>query len=1035
MASVKLEHIYKVYPGGVKAVNDMTLDIKDGEFIVIVGPSGCGKSTTLRMIAGLEEITAGELYIGDQIVNDMEPKDRDIAMVFQNYALYPHMTVYENMAFGLKLRHVPNDIIQTKVMWAANILGLTNMLDRKPRAMSGGQRQRVALGRAILRDPKVMLLDEPLSNLDAKLRTQMRTEIANLHRKLNTTFIYVTHDQTEAMTLGDRIVVMKAGRVQQFDTPRNLYEYPSNMFVAGFIGTPQMNFYDALLKRAGDKVEISLKINNGTLVVPFNDLIKVNPLYLDGKHQVVMGIRCERISLTNKDDKDGNVVPFRVSHIEELGSEALVYGDVNLDNQDLQNKSGQITVKVKTKPDDVVPGVVAYAKFDMAHTYFFDKKTEETIVPLIPTRNVFDAKVEGDKLSFLGQVTTLPKAITAKDSEGELSIPNNAFLLGKGPLKAKVVAIETIGDTKLIHLESNGRTFFAISPVVPPVGSEIPFDLDFTALTFVDGQGDEVISPLPALDEYHAAFYNYKTVIAKDNDPDFPKAKAARESEAKAFYATKLKDLITGYKTNVDAFTGGNKAKVAALEANLEKVFKSLESSSISYDKAADAIKNLGKQYSASIVPSKEESAKKAAILEPLASKAKADVAAIDKEAQEKIKGLEADYKAELDKEVVAIKEEKRVAKEKKIAEFATVAKNASLANTERATAKMNIKLVKIDYKADLATAINDKTKELEAKYKALIDGVKADAKAKIALATKAYDDKENEIDSVAYELRKGQEGADGDIADVKAKAALELSDLKRDHKVAVLVLKAKNKHIFFQQKAEENIDLKKFLETNKDRDAIKRRKQDHHVFMEALPDQKINALNQDLNGEGLVYDSNVSKNKASTKRLVQIIAKKKSDLASAALRKKDYVGYLTKDFSDNVRALGKQRDAAIKRASLIFFFGVNNFYFLSNVNISNKLIQGLGTSVFTKEYRLDVPHDAYSLVPEGKKGIEATVEDVVDYGFKSFAKISYKDAFGDVNTGYVSSVPSLKKGQTVKLAFDVTKAEITETGMGIRLY
>ena len=235
MAGLRLEHIYKVYSNGTKAVNDFTMEIKDGEFIVFVGPSGCGKSTTLRMIAGLEEITAGELYIDNNIVNNVEPKDRDIAMVFQNYALYPHMTIYENMAFGLKLRHVPNDVIHEKVLWAADVLGIKEYLDRKPKAMSGGQRQRVALGRAILRDPKVMLLDEPLSNLDAKLRTQMRSEIAKLHQKLQTTFIYVTHDQTEAMTLGTRVVVMKLGHVQQIDTPKNLYNYPANKLLPRYL--------------------------------------------------------------------------------------------------------------------------------------------------------------------------------------------------------------------------------------------------------------------------------------------------------------------------------------------------------------------------------------------------------------------------------------------------------------------------------------------------------------------------------------------------------------------------------------------------------------------------------------------------------------------------------------------------------------------------------------------------------------------------------------------------------------------------------
>ena len=242
MASLSLKHISKVYPNGAKAVNDFNMEIDDKEFIVFVGPSGCGKSTTLRMIAGLEDITAGELRIGDRVVNDMEPKDRDIAMVFQNYALYPHMTVYDNIAFGLMMQKVPKDVIHERVLRAAEILGITEYLGRKPKEMSGGQRQRVSLGRAIVREPKVMLLDEPLSNLDAKLRTQMRTEISKLHKQLNTTFIYVTHDQVEAMTMGTRIVVMKNGFVQQIDTPKNLYKYPANKFVAGFIHTQPLYF-------------------------------------------------------------------------------------------------------------------------------------------------------------------------------------------------------------------------------------------------------------------------------------------------------------------------------------------------------------------------------------------------------------------------------------------------------------------------------------------------------------------------------------------------------------------------------------------------------------------------------------------------------------------------------------------------------------------------------------------------------------------------------------------------------------------------
>ena len=258
MASLSLKNVTKKYPNGFVAVKDFNLEIADKEFIIFVGPSGCGKSTTLRMIAGLEDISSGELYIDGKLVNDVEPKDRDIAMVFQNYALYPHMSVYDNMAFGLKLRKTPKDEIDKKVHDAAKILDLEHLLDRKPKALSGGQRQRVAMGRAIVRSPKVFLMDEPLSNLDAKLRGQMRVEISKLHQRLETTIIYVTHDQTEAMTLGTRIVVMKDGVVQQVDSPQNLYDKPCNKFVAGFIGAPQMNMIDAQVAKKWCRCNISI---------------------------------------------------------------------------------------------------------------------------------------------------------------------------------------------------------------------------------------------------------------------------------------------------------------------------------------------------------------------------------------------------------------------------------------------------------------------------------------------------------------------------------------------------------------------------------------------------------------------------------------------------------------------------------------------------------------------------------------------------------------------------------------------------------
>lgn len=258
MAKVRLTNIKKVYDNKITAVHDFNLEIADKEFVVLVGPSGCGKSTTLRMVAGLEEISGGELYIGDRLVNDVPPKDRDIAMVFQNYALYPHMTVYENMAFALTLRKEPKDVIDRKVREAAEILDITDYLKRKPKALSGGQRQRVAIGRAIVRDPQVFLMDEPLSNLDAKLRNQMRAEIIKLRHRIDTTFIYVTHDQTEAMTLGDRIVIMKDGHIQQIGTPQEVFDHPANLFVAGFIGTPQMNFFDAELLRGQDTYYLRL---------------------------------------------------------------------------------------------------------------------------------------------------------------------------------------------------------------------------------------------------------------------------------------------------------------------------------------------------------------------------------------------------------------------------------------------------------------------------------------------------------------------------------------------------------------------------------------------------------------------------------------------------------------------------------------------------------------------------------------------------------------------------------------------------------
>ena len=376
MASVSLREIYKKYAGGVIAVSDFNIEIKDKEFIILVGPSGCGKSTTLRMIAGLEEISEGELYIGDRLVNDIAPKDRDIAMVFQNYALYPHMTVFENMAFGLKLRKVPKDEIARKVEEAARILDIAHLLDRKPKALSGGQRQRVALGRAIVREPQVFLLDEPLSNLDAKLRAQMRTEISKLHKKLGTTFIYVTHDQTEAMTMGDRIVVMKDGYIQQIDTPTNLYNDPVNQFVAGFIGSPQMNFIDAKLLKVDGKyvVEFGSEDTKTTRGVKYQVTVpesKVDPEVLEPQ-EVVLGVRPECIhdEPAFLAQATTGVINTTVEVTEMMGAETYLY---------LNCEGIQLTARVSPR-SDVRPQDELKVAIDPNRIHIFDKETEKAVL-------------------------------------------------------------------------------------------------------------------------------------------------------------------------------------------------------------------------------------------------------------------------------------------------------------------------------------------------------------------------------------------------------------------------------------------------------------------------------------------------------------------------------------------------------------------------------------------------------------------------------------------------------------------------------
>ena len=374
MATLSLRNIKKVYDNKVTAVDDFNLEIADNEFIVFVGPSGCGKSTTLRMVAGLEEISSGELYIDGKLMNDVAPKDRDIAMVFQNYALYPHMTVAENMGFALKLRKTPKEEIERKVAEAAEILNITEYLKRKPKALSGGQRQRVAIGRAIVREPKVMLMDEPLSNLDAKLRNEMRAEIIKLRQRINTTFIYVTHDQTEAMTLGDRIVIMKDGFIQQIGTPQEVFDHPVNLFVAGFIGTPHMNIFDAELKKDGGRYSVVID----GVTIPCSDEKQAE---LEAKavepQAVKLGIRPEHLTLTGEDCECA--VPAKVDVSEMMGSSIHLHS--NAEGKDVVLVLQTVDLPAGHRGGFVYGEDIRFT-FDTNLMHLFNAETGENLLPI-----------------------------------------------------------------------------------------------------------------------------------------------------------------------------------------------------------------------------------------------------------------------------------------------------------------------------------------------------------------------------------------------------------------------------------------------------------------------------------------------------------------------------------------------------------------------------------------------------------------------------------------------------------------------------
>ncbi len=845
MADLRLEHVYKVYPNGTRAVSDFTMEIKDKEFIVFVGPSGCGKSTTLRMIAGLEDISAGELYIGNDIVNDVEPKDRDIAMVFQNYALYPHMTVYENMAFGLKLRHVPNTEIHERVIWAAKVLDLTEYLDRKPKAMSGGQRQRVALGRAILRKPQVMLLDEPLSNLDAKLRSQMRSEIAKLHDQLKTTFIYVTHDQVEAMTLGTRVVVMKLGRIMQIDTPKNLYDYPNNLFVAGFIGTPQMNFFRSYLLKDGDNVHVTFRWSEETLDIPYSKLAKVKAKYLDGKCEVVFGIRCEHLSLDPEVvEKSKYLLNVRISHFEELGNETLIYADINKEGDGFTESSTRVIIK-GTSNYGLVKGEFTKAAVNIDRIHMFDSITEETINSRIPQDNLIDGEVKSGKLLIDNLEYDLPKAIKLEDGKYNLLFPIEAIKLTNGKQNiVKVINSEDIEGKKVLSLGTSKQLLFTIDNEYS--ASTASLDIDFTQIEF--SKDNQVVSKaISSYDKINSIFLNYET--------------------AKSFVGNKYEDFLN--------------RRVEAVKEKYEGLINELKSN-----------------YEANI----------------------ASASHIDSEVViEKNKPLIADKKQILNSSLTKLKEELKNNSKKKTLEHKEMVKKIS--------------------------------QEVNEMY------------------TKIYNDEIGAFES--------------------------------------------------------------FKKINKDKDSYRKRAAEIRVFKNNFSLEKKNELEKRLNLESLRYDSEINSLKNIYKRTVEGLKKDYEEFIKECDNEAYPVKNLTKAYNKELKELEKEYTHQTNLAKILFFFKTNDLVTLSSDQISNKMVQSLGVKVFTKEYLLEIPHDAYKI---GDEGLVVKVVEGLDYGKKQYLHCEIDDGAG-IKDLYIESSDMSLVGKDIKVLFDISKIHITEKSMDIKIY
>ena len=844
MAGLKLEHIYKVYPNGTKAVSDFTMDIKDQEFIVFVGPSGCGKSTTLRMIAGLEEISAGELYIDDRIVNDVEPKDRDIAMVFQNYALYPHMTVYENMGFGLKLRHAPNEIIHEKVLWAANVLGLTEQLDRKPRAMSGGQRQRVALGRAILRNPKVMLLDEPLSNLDAKLRAAMRSEISKLHDQLKTTFIYVTHDQVEAMTLGTRVVVMKLGKIMQVDTPKNLYDYPENLFVAGFIGTPQMNMFDATLAKVGNNVEIHFNKSESVVKVPHAQLSRVQHQYLDGKTPIVVGLRCEDLSLDPEVVKNSTtLIDVRISHFEELGSETLIYADVDMsESQVLESHS--IIIKGKSNYG-LQKGQIVQAHLDMNKVHLFDKKTEMTINPRVPTNNLIASTVTGQEWNVSGLRFELPPAIALENGEYDAIIPSSALTLSKDEgVAVKVTKVERIGEVSVAHVQLDDRTLFVVTSEEIDAAGSYKLTVDYTQVSFLQ-EGQVKQAAISAYDKVDSIFLNHASV--------------------KQFVGDKYDKVI--------------EQRVAAVNEKYQPLINSL---------TEEYNKNL---TAAQAVNAAEVNAKNAPVIAEKKAAVKAQIAEL-------------------------------------VAHFQAASSEATKIHKE------NNKVIEREVAAAYDKIYNDEISAFEA-----------------------------------------------------------------------------------------------FKQINKDRDAYTKRLEELRSFKATHKLERDNEINKKLNLEAIRYETEMNALKGNVKREKEALNKELQALVKACANEANPAKKLTKEYKEELRRLTKEYNEKLAYAKILFFFKTDDLITMSNDSISNKMIQGLGIKVFTKQYLIEIPHDAYY---PNEYGLALTVKETLDYGVHKYLRCETEDE----KVVYVEITDKIPAGQTtLKLGFEIENIHITEKAMDIKIY